>query len=142
MFLLAKSKAVLTFVNNDSHAILLPERSSINFIFAKCIEVSNNSFLVIIDSELNLFVFDPLKQKQLYKEKLMKVTSLIDTSHHNGKKESITLFNGSSLSVDKEEKNDEKLALIQQFLLSRVQQGGKIFRVNSEERFLYTIAKL
>jgi hypothetical protein len=47
----------------------------------------------------------------------MKVTSIIDTSHHNGKKESITLFNGSSLLVDKEEKTNEKLALIQQLLL-------------------------
>jgi hypothetical protein len=61
MFLLAKAKAVLTFVNNDSHAILLPERSSINFIFAKCIDVSNHAFLFLIDSELNLFIYDPLK---------------------------------------------------------------------------------
>ena len=40
----------------------------------------------------------------------MKITSIIGASNHSGKKESITLFNGSSLLVDKEEKSDEKLA--------------------------------
>ena len=42
----------------------------------------------------------------------MTVTSIIGASNHSAKKESITLFNGSSLLVDKEEKNDEKLAII------------------------------
>ncbi len=52
----------------------------------------------------------------------------------------ITLFNGSSLLNDKEERNTEKINLINQVLLKKIQEGGKIFRVNSEDRFLYTVA--
>jgi hypothetical protein len=113
MFILAKSKAILSFVNNDSHAILLPERSQLSFIFAKFIKVSNQTFLLIIDSELTLFIFEPLKQKVIYKEKLIKMTQIIDDTNHSGKqKESVTLFNGSSLLIDKEERIAEKIAQI------------------------------
>ena len=52
----------------------MPDSPLLSFIFAKIVVIAKQIFVLVVDNEFTLIVFDLLKERVLYKEKLFKVS--------------------------------------------------------------------